>query len=424
MADVFISYSRKDTEVARRIRRDLEDYGIDVFLDTARLKAGEDFASELDKAAKSAKVILGLWSNHSLSSQWVLNECREGKSRDRLVPVSIDVLDSVPVEFNGLHYLSLLSEDAENYEENWKALLSRISELLDRPEIAAEKIAHYQTVRVLVLDDNPGQVRKSSNKMMKALRAEKVKSFSESADARRLKGKEEAFLWPVSLGEMVCVQFTFCGTDKSLILEVVNDSKFLQKFHIINVDRMWNEMNVPFEPSDFGLLAREFEQGGDQDVGLVLIKLLSFYSHHEPFLIVNSQQLPEPEKIRAAQEAGAVQFMNKDDHIQFCNVLLLAIRKLNEQRDAGSGRTSSNKDFVDYIGGHAFGNDTLQARLLSALARIFPGEISKNELIVSAGAAPEKLAGNFADCFEDVAFYIRKGGYSVEIKDDMVFVGV
>lgn len=66
--DVFISYSRKDSEVARTFKTVLEGTGLDVFLDVDDIRSGQLWEDELKRRIERAKVFQVFWSaNYSQS---------------------------------------------------------------------------------------------------------------------------------------------------------------------------------------------------------------------------------------------------------------------------------------------------------------------------------------------------------------------
>jgi hypothetical protein len=65
---VFISYSRKDTEVARTFKEIQSATGLDVFIDVDDLKSGQLWEVELAKKIEGARIFQILWSlNYSKS---------------------------------------------------------------------------------------------------------------------------------------------------------------------------------------------------------------------------------------------------------------------------------------------------------------------------------------------------------------------
>jgi len=66
--DVFISYSRKDSEVARTFKTVLEGTGLDVFLDVDDIKSGQLWEDELKRRIERAQIFQIFWSaNYSQS---------------------------------------------------------------------------------------------------------------------------------------------------------------------------------------------------------------------------------------------------------------------------------------------------------------------------------------------------------------------
>ncbi len=66
--DVFISYSRKDSDVARTFKTVLEGTGLDVFLDVDNLRSGQLWEDELKRRIECAKIFQIFWSaNYSQS---------------------------------------------------------------------------------------------------------------------------------------------------------------------------------------------------------------------------------------------------------------------------------------------------------------------------------------------------------------------
>lgn len=89
MATVFLSYSREDKPIARRIVAALEKNGVTVWWDDL-LQGGERFAETTESELGEAEVVVVIWSKTSIRSHWVHDEASRGRDRNRLVPVSID----------------------------------------------------------------------------------------------------------------------------------------------------------------------------------------------------------------------------------------------------------------------------------------------------------------------------------------------
>lgn len=72
--DVFISYSRKDSEIAGRIQSALESAGISCFIDLEGISGGADFPAVLSEAIMGSKVLLFLASKNSYASEFTQKE--------------------------------------------------------------------------------------------------------------------------------------------------------------------------------------------------------------------------------------------------------------------------------------------------------------------------------------------------------------
>src|SRR3982750_2606616 len=90
MAELFLSYSRKDEARARRFSDWLEREGHDVWRDEDDIGGGASFSSEIEKALKECGAVLVLWSVHSVQSAWVRDEAGYGRDAGKLIPISLD----------------------------------------------------------------------------------------------------------------------------------------------------------------------------------------------------------------------------------------------------------------------------------------------------------------------------------------------
>ena len=72
--DVFISYSRKDSEVANQIYDALAAQGISCFIDREGISGGADFPIVLSEAIMGAKLLLLVASENSYASEFTLKE--------------------------------------------------------------------------------------------------------------------------------------------------------------------------------------------------------------------------------------------------------------------------------------------------------------------------------------------------------------
>src|SRR5690349_1023451 len=101
MADVFLSYSSKDREIAARVADRLQAEGYSVWWDTA-LTAGDNWQRQIERELREATAVLVIWSDSSVDSRWVLSEADLAFREKKLVPVRVQN-PQIPLPFNSLY---------------------------------------------------------------------------------------------------------------------------------------------------------------------------------------------------------------------------------------------------------------------------------------------------------------------------------
>ena len=130
--DVFISYSRKDTEVAERICEVFDKVGISYFIDRQGIGGGLEFPLVLAENIVSSKLFLFLASENSYNSKFTRNEivfAFNKKEKNSILPYIIDN-SSLPLDlefvFAGVNWRNINDHSIE------KTLVSDILKLLGR----------------------------------------------------------------------------------------------------------------------------------------------------------------------------------------------------------------------------------------------------------------------------------------------------
>ena len=88
MADVFISYSRKDADVAFLIGRVFEQEGWSTWIDRT-IALGDDFRPEIDREIDAAACVVVIWTLASVASAWVRHEAMRALEQHKLVEVEL-----------------------------------------------------------------------------------------------------------------------------------------------------------------------------------------------------------------------------------------------------------------------------------------------------------------------------------------------
>lgn len=148
MADpvrVFLSYSDKDREIARRFAHDLHRDGLDVWFAEEDLRAGRPLDEAVDEQLQQCNTLIVLLSDASIASQWVRAEISKflllNIEGDRvIVPVSIRPfpLVKIPVRLAGLKRVSFI-------DRPWDAAMREVHAALGLKVSAANAVASSRT---------------------------------------------------------------------------------------------------------------------------------------------------------------------------------------------------------------------------------------------------------------------------------------
>jgi hypothetical protein len=116
----FLSYSRKDSEFARKLSADLQSSNFEVWLDQSNLEFGEPFYEQIKIAIEKADYLLVLMSTESLKSDWIRREVELalGRGKGLIVPVLIDrdAIPLIPMHLRSIQWLDLSDPSSYNNE--------------------------------------------------------------------------------------------------------------------------------------------------------------------------------------------------------------------------------------------------------------------------------------------------------------------
>jgi formylglycine-generating enzyme required for sulfatase activity len=129
--DIFISYSREDRARVGVLADALQRQGWRVWWDR-KLLPGDTFDRVIAGALASAKVVVVAWSKISVDRDWVLNEADDGRRRNILVPVCIDVVE-IPLGFRRVQAADLSGWKGAPDDPELINLFARIATLLGQP---------------------------------------------------------------------------------------------------------------------------------------------------------------------------------------------------------------------------------------------------------------------------------------------------
>ncbi|WP_317928605.1 TIR domain-containing protein [Halioxenophilus sp. WMMB6] len=126
MTDVFISYSRKDSDMVERIRDSLKRHGLDVWIDQEDIGTGARWDQQIEAGIQTADKILVILSSASVASQNVGDEWSYALEKQKhIIPVMLEACD-VPMRIASLQRIEFFT----GFDE---AMLRLIDEIKGRP---------------------------------------------------------------------------------------------------------------------------------------------------------------------------------------------------------------------------------------------------------------------------------------------------
>ena len=157
MANVFISYTRRDAIVAQEIYDRLVSEGYTVWMDKKSLSPGQDWRTEIEKAIRACDVFIACLSNYSVNKTgFVQAELKKAleiaelmpEGRVFIIPVRLDNCQ-VPHSLEKLHWLDYFEADSQgnllgaiqNRVDSEKSLEKELKEFLlhNGPETLKER---------------------------------------------------------------------------------------------------------------------------------------------------------------------------------------------------------------------------------------------------------------------------------------------
>lgn len=131
MADVFISYSRKDETVAREIAGRLQALDVSVWMDS-RLESGAPFDAQIVEQLEEATIVVALWSPDATVSDWVRGEAQYGREQGKYLGVMLRGPSPAIAEADGIQPADLRTWPRNDDYTEWRYLLDAIGARLGR----------------------------------------------------------------------------------------------------------------------------------------------------------------------------------------------------------------------------------------------------------------------------------------------------
>ena len=135
MADIFISYSKRDKDVVVPFVEQLNAFGYSVWWDD-RITPKQSWDRMIEQELDACRVVIPCWTPTARQSEWVRLEAGYGKENGKLVPVKL-IDTPLPLAFNLIQWADLTDwRPGDANHGGFQRLLSWLDEFVPRPAAA------------------------------------------------------------------------------------------------------------------------------------------------------------------------------------------------------------------------------------------------------------------------------------------------
>lgn len=150
LSNVFISYTEADRAAALATQAALREGGVSAFMAANSIEPGAPWPAELDRAIRTADLVLVLASRAACQSPWVLNEVGVAiGARRKIIPVVWDMPSSeLPAMMAGLQALDLAGQTPDTARQAFQGICERLqATALQRLAVAAGVVGLLAALR-------------------------------------------------------------------------------------------------------------------------------------------------------------------------------------------------------------------------------------------------------------------------------------
>lgn len=150
VADVFLSYSRKDIEIAQKLSEELQSIGCKVWMDVSGIESGTQFVDSIIDAIKSSKVFLFLASSNSYQSQFAIRELQYAEHQK--IRSVIILIDNSPMPDEFFIMYGLRNTIDINNEDQKRKLFKDLKRWYVDDNLSIDKYNGLEYTKIMVCD--------------------------------------------------------------------------------------------------------------------------------------------------------------------------------------------------------------------------------------------------------------------------------
>jgi hypothetical protein len=162
MHELFISYCRHDSDAANALADTLSKAGLSVWLDRKAIQEGDAFDTQIEEAIAQTRVVIVIWSEHSVKSHWVRAEAAYALGKHKLLPISIDQSEP-PLQFMQIQTIDFRYWDRTSNHRAFQQLAAALAKRLEASAVStgAQPRSLSHTLAALSADavEHPAKTR-------------------------------------------------------------------------------------------------------------------------------------------------------------------------------------------------------------------------------------------------------------------------
>jgi hypothetical protein len=137
MYQVFISYSRYDSDAANALADTLSEAGVSAWIDRNAIQEGDAFDTQIEEAIAQTAVVIVIWSKHSVKSHWVRAEAAYALGKHKLLPISVDQCEP-PLQFMQIQTVDFRYWDRTCKHRAFQQLAGALAKRLQAPATSTD----------------------------------------------------------------------------------------------------------------------------------------------------------------------------------------------------------------------------------------------------------------------------------------------
>ena len=130
MHELFISYCRHDLAAANALADTFSKAGLSVWMDRKGVQEGAAFDTQIEEAIAQTRVVIVIWSEHSVKSHWVRAEAAYALGKRKLLPISIDQSEP-PLQFMQIQTIDFRYWDRTSNHHAFQTLAGALAKRLE-----------------------------------------------------------------------------------------------------------------------------------------------------------------------------------------------------------------------------------------------------------------------------------------------------